>query len=319
MTLPTSGQLSINDINALFQRGNKLSDYRGTRWYKDDCSSGYFNSTNLRITDFYGTRPDPPTFSVTVSGANIDLHAYCIARGWNQCSLVYATINAGADVYATSTGSWAIRIEGFTYGIVLTNNAYIAGHGGAGGAGAGENVISRSPAPPNYDYTGENGEGGGPALYIGINNGSVTIYNYGVIGGGGGGGGGGGYMTTYNPSCDYYNEYAGDGGGGGAWFGSGAPGGVAPYSGGSSVDGDPGEPASYVPGAGGHCGAGRFAGGAGGYLGQTGSNGSPGMSLIGDRFGPGYGGPPGWAVLGTNLVNWGAYGTVYGPTGNVYE
>ena len=81
MTLPTSGQLSINDINALFQRGTKLSDYRGTHWYKDDCSSGYFNSTNLKISDFYGTRPDAPTFSVNVSGYDVNLYWYCVARG----------------------------------------------------------------------------------------------------------------------------------------------------------------------------------------------------------------------------------------------
>ena len=226
----------------------------------------------------------PPIFYVNVSGPDVNLYWYCIARGWNGSSAVVAT--TVGDIYGSSTGSWAMIIDAMPSSVTLVNNNYIAGHGGAGGDGAGENVISRTPAPPNDNYTGENGENGGHALYVSASNHGVTVYNYGVIGGGGGG----------------------------AWFGTGGSGGIAAYNRGNSIDGDPGGTAGYSGTFGGEGGGGS--GGNGGYLGQSGNNGYTSASTIGYRYGSGYGAGCGWAVYGTNRVTWAVYGTVFGPVGN---
>lgn len=56
MTLPTSGILSLNEINTEFSRGTDLFSYRGTSWSKDDGSSGNFSSGLISINDFLGTK-----------------------------------------------------------------------------------------------------------------------------------------------------------------------------------------------------------------------------------------------------------------------
>lgn len=60
MTLPTSGPLSLNQINNEFNRGRDLGAYRGTTWYTDAGASGTFTSTNLGLNQFYGKRVDAP-------------------------------------------------------------------------------------------------------------------------------------------------------------------------------------------------------------------------------------------------------------------
>jgi hypothetical protein len=60
MTLPSSGPLSLNQINNEFGRGRNLNAYRGTQWFTDDGSSGTFTSSNLGFNQFYGKRPDAP-------------------------------------------------------------------------------------------------------------------------------------------------------------------------------------------------------------------------------------------------------------------
>ena len=60
MTLPSSGAISLNQINNEFGRGRNLNAYRGTTWYTDDGSSGTFTSTNLGMNQFYAKRVDAP-------------------------------------------------------------------------------------------------------------------------------------------------------------------------------------------------------------------------------------------------------------------
>jgi len=305
MTLQSSGAINMSQINSEFGRGTSLGPYRGTTWYTDSGSSGTFSSGSIAMSSFYSKRATSPTFYVNVSGPDVNLYWYCTARGWNGSSAVVATVTG--NIYGSSTGSWAMIIDAMPSSVILINNNYIAGHGGAGGQGAGDTT----------NYTGQNGGGGGPALYVSASNHGVTIYNYGVIGGGGGGGGGGGYYESYNPSCDYYNEYAGGGGGGGAAYGSAGAGGSAPYSGGASQDGQAGTAGGIISGGGGGNPSYFLPGGAGGNLGNSGSN-APATYCPppGNYFGGGYGAGSGWAVYGTNRVTWASYGTVYGPTGN---
>jgi hypothetical protein len=68
MTLPSSGPLSLNQINNEFGRGRNLNAYRGTQWFTDGGSSGTFTSSNLGFDQFYGKRPDAPYRFGTPSG-----------------------------------------------------------------------------------------------------------------------------------------------------------------------------------------------------------------------------------------------------------
>lgn len=60
MTLPSSGPLSIGQINGEFGRGNNLAAYRGVQWFTDAGGSGYFTNTDLGINQFYGKRASQP-------------------------------------------------------------------------------------------------------------------------------------------------------------------------------------------------------------------------------------------------------------------
>ena len=67
--LQTSGQISMSQINSYFSLGNDLSPYRGTTYWSrypgaTDLNyvfsvlqvTGTFNSSNLKMSDFYGKR-----------------------------------------------------------------------------------------------------------------------------------------------------------------------------------------------------------------------------------------------------------------------
>jgi hypothetical protein len=72
MTLPLSGSLSIQQINAEFGRGNDLNSYRGTVWYTDEGASGVFPiNSSISIGDFYGKRPTAPSGGGGGSGGNV--------------------------------------------------------------------------------------------------------------------------------------------------------------------------------------------------------------------------------------------------------
>lgn len=62
MTLPSSGQLTIAQINTEFGRGLNLGAYRGVQWWTDTPGqTGVFESTNLDMAEFYGKRATAPT------------------------------------------------------------------------------------------------------------------------------------------------------------------------------------------------------------------------------------------------------------------
>lgn len=67
MTLPSSGQLDMNWINAEFGRGHNLNAYRNTLWYTDGWGSGYFPGGQIAFSDFWGKRSSPPWPYVTAT------------------------------------------------------------------------------------------------------------------------------------------------------------------------------------------------------------------------------------------------------------
>lgn len=71
MTLPLSGQLDMDWINAEFGWGHNLGAYLGRQWYQDDGATGYFPADNLNFAHFYGKRASAPISNGIVDMAHI--------------------------------------------------------------------------------------------------------------------------------------------------------------------------------------------------------------------------------------------------------
>lgn len=302
--LPGSGAISINDINTVFGRGNNLNAYRGTSYYTSSSGPFTFSSGAISMSNFYSTGPSPNSFSFTIAAnqTNANLRSLAVAAGWNQSSLVIATINSGVYISSSSTGTPALTINGsFPGGVQLVNNGVIVGMGGNGGAGAG---ISG-----NFTLSAGSGSGGGGALSVSV---GVTITNNNTIAGGGGGGGGSTPKQIWNKP--FTDNYAGSGGGGGrssnaANSSGGAGGSKNAFA--SSYDGTAGGTGT-VNGAGAG-GTGRLGMGApGGSGGGWGSSGGAGTYGGTGNGAVGSGGGGGYAVSGNGNISWAATGTRLG-------
>lgn len=121
MTLPSSGTLTIDQINTEFGRGRNLGAYRGTTWYTDAGASGTFTSTNLGFNQFYGKRVDAPYRYGTGSGV------YSPGSPPSTKGRVFTYVNDGQpfaafQIYIISTTS------GQPTGLVLSGNLDSSGN-----------------------------------------------------------------------------------------------------------------------------------------------------------------------------------------------
>lgn len=242
MTLPSTGAISLNDINNEFGRGTNLNSYRGTTWYTDAGSSGTFPSGAIDMDVFRGKRATSPLFAASISSnqQDLNLRTWAVNNGWDGNSAVQITIPSTVYISSTSTSIPALTINGsWPGGITLTNNGYILGRGGDGGAGG---------QVTNVQTNALVGGTGGTGISIGV---SCSITNNGTIGGGGGGGGGGAGGVNTN--------YGGGGGGGGGGYGTGAA--RLGQNGTATAGGSGGAPGTGIGGAGGSLGASGSAGG----------------------------------------------------------
>ena len=276
MTLPTSGAISLSQVNT--ELGYS--------------STAQISMNNSAVRTLFGQSSGPidmntghgkaNQFFFNISGGqNLNLRTLATNAGWNQSSQLYATITG--NIGSTSTGAYALTINGtYPQGLWVTINSgiYVVGAGGNGGSGG------------TYGNGGNTGGAGGPSINCSS---AVNITNNGVIGGGGGGGGGSASATSGR------GDNFGAGGGGGAGYNAGA--------GGPNVDiyiNTAGSPGTLTGGGAGHTGSNAGPGGDGGSLGSSGGQGWSG------NYAGGPGGAAGAAVVGSSYINWSNQGTIYG-------
>jgi len=245
-------------------------------------------TTIVMPTDFYGKSS---TFNFTVaSGTDVNLRTQAIAAGWPGSGAVQATVPAANTLQASTTGTYALTVNGaWPGGITLLNQGLIVGRGGNGGNGGG----SPAGAP-------KAGFAAGTAILVSV---PVTINNPGTIGGGGGGGGGGG--LGFQRSVVFSG---GGGGGGGIGVSTGGNGGVGQNqpSGGA---GTPGTTTAAGPGGGGGNPPAAGPGGAGGGYGSAGTSGTPSGPQAGGTAGAG-----GNSLSGNPLVSYPTgFGNMFAP------
>lgn len=67
MALPSSGTITMSQINTEFGRGTNLNAYRGTTYYTSSGGPFTFSSGSISMSDFYGTRATAPV-TISLSG-----------------------------------------------------------------------------------------------------------------------------------------------------------------------------------------------------------------------------------------------------------
>ena len=278
-------------------------------------------------TNFYG-KANQFSFTISTNQTDANLRSLAVTAGWNQASLVVATVNSGVYVYATSTANAGLTINGsFPGGVQLINNGYILGKGGgdsttsgnAGGPAISLGVNATITNNSGAYIAGGGGQGGGqlwgPA---GGGGGGAGGGNGGPIGGAGGGSGGGpgasgtaggGSSTPMGKSTYSYAAGGGGGrilpgsggGGGSKTNNSGQGGGAGGGGGGGNANGGPAGGGGSANGSGGGSSSSYFAGGGGGW-GASGGN------------SPNYGGGAGGKAIALNgfTATQSGAGTTYG-------
>jgi hypothetical protein len=299
MALPSSGTLTLNDIQNEFGGSNPigLSEYyRGGAYVPNSpLTTTIPTSGTIAVSNFYGTSKRIQVAS-TITAPTTDYNVYTNRSPFYISGItdLTVTVNSGVSVGSTSNGSYAMLVPSEfspTDTVTIVNNGTIQGAGGPGGPG-GSTVRRIPPASPTVS-PGSPGSAAGSAIYV---NRPTTIYNNNVIAGGGGGGAGGFGSVQPGPVT---RAFGGGGGGGGAGFsvaGTGGTGGPATNPIGPATPGSPGSPGTASAG-----GAGAGTGGAGGGLGSAGTT-----------VGPVTGGAAGNYIVGNGFVTWAATGTRYG-------
>lgn len=287
MALPSSGILKLSDLQTEFGGTNPISL---SEYYRNGANVTPNNTSVpisglIRVGNFYGTKKQ---FAYTISSnqRKANLRTLALAAGWDGSTNLLVTIGTNVIIDSDTTATPALTISGsFPQGLILVNNGYIVGMGGAGG---------------NQDGAGY---AGGTALMVSS---ALSITNNNTIAGGGGGGGAGSSWSWNG----FPRSSPGSGGASGLVQAAGGSGSV--------INGNPsgGPDANGLYSSGGasaNWGTGGRPSSPGGIGGSWGSAGDNGGTVDGVYNYTGYaGGAGGAAVSGNSYITWTVTGNRYG-------
>ena len=218
MTLPSSGPLSLQDINTEFGRGTNLNVYRGTAYYiPSSGATFYFPTGTISISNFYGTQINSPVTpgSVTYTSPGtyyltIPIYGTLTVELWGGGGSGVSNSSSGGTGGASYISSLGMTANGGIGGAQLGGGAQ---QGGPGGSASGGNSNNISGGDGGNGVPGGRGSQHGGAGGNGANGGAGgsggLYYVYPATNGSFPGGGSGGSPRT-----------AGGGGGGGAYCSS---------------------------------------------------------------------------------------------------
>ena len=146
MTLPTSGPLSLQDINAEFGRGKTLGAYRNTTYYVlPDPVARRFPILNISIEDFYGTSLNGPGPATDIIFSSVGTHSFVVPSYTSMTIEIWGGGGGGGaantDLQSSFGGNggsyvkYNVAYGGLTAG--STETVYVGG-GGSGGSGAAD-------------------------------------------------------------------------------------------------------------------------------------------------------------------------------------
>lgn len=287
MTLPSSGTLSLLDIQGEFGGSNPIgiNEYYGV-------ATGVPSSGTIAVSNFYGTSAVITITYSSNTGTAQNIGTLAQNAGWDGSSDVNiaVVVNSNVYVYSNSTGSYTMQFPAVSSGstVTLTNNGYIYGRG----ADADSGCIQVPWSVPNGE-----GNQGGNAIYA-PSNARLNITNNGTIAGGGGSGGAGWQCWG-----------TGGGGGGGAPYGAG---GIQTCSDAGGQGGNGSNATLTTGGAGGAGSASYNDGGDGGNPGYAGAVGYTNYGCGGRQAQTVAGGAAGNYIVGNANVTWSTNGTRLG-------
>ena len=128
MPLPSSGVISLLDINNEFGRGYDLNSYRGTQYYTSSAGPFTFSSGTIGFADFYGTQLASSGGVFTPASGLVD-----------DADDLFATVT----VLCTLSASWTWTRTSGTFGSVNLGTA----SGGTASATGITFTLSTSGAP----------------------------------------------------------------------------------------------------------------------------------------------------------------------------
>ena len=183
MPLPSSGTISLNQINAEFGRGTNLNAYRGGPfWRPGTATTFYFPTGLISLSDFYGTLGASPVVPGSTTYSSPGTYSFSVPL-YNTITIEVWGGGGGGSYYDRGT---------------LADG----GNGGTSTASIAQGTLTATGGQGGLLWNGPSSVGGsgfGPAGSTTASGGSsaqAQPYPTGGAGGGPGGGAGGYYLTN---------------------------------------------------------------------------------------------------------------------------
>ena len=154
--VPNSGPLNASVINAVFSLGEDFNLYHGTKWYyPGNLTNGNFNTSTLKLSDFYGKQPNDPATSGVYFANTAGSGSFTVPLYRNTITIEIWGAGGGGGGVNGSDGTNGGDSSITSYQIPSSGTVTVTYV--AGGGGGGKNGQEQIPPPPLPVDTGHNG------------------------------------------------------------------------------------------------------------------------------------------------------------------